>query len=181
MSETDSKFLEIFPSWLSSLGEDAENLSALVGDEGVSNATRETVTGGLNYLFKSLDLIPDVVDDIGYLDDAFVLRVAADIAVQGDEASDAAMAILGPLAKDCDEIRDFLGDTFPRLSLYVKGLHKGAARGRSVTDILAEATIREQFVQDVKAFTRTYEAPAFTREEKTLIRMRAFFDAKLPR
>ncbi len=37
--------------------------------------SRRYATAGLNYIFKSLDLIPDGIDDIGFCDDAFVIRV----------------------------------------------------------------------------------------------------------
>ena len=34
---------------------------------------------------------------------------------------------------------------------------------------------------DVRGFARSYQAPSFAREMKNLIKLRAFFDAKLPR
>lgn len=182
MSETDSKYLDTFPAWLRSLGEDAEKLGEMLAREGVSEGARESIAGGLNYLFKSLDLIPDGIDDIGYLDDAFVLRVAADLAANADESGDPdASRTMAPLANDCELVREFLGKDYPRLESYVKGLRKGAARGRSVADILADAGIRDELLGDVRGFAKTYEAPAFSREEKNLIKLRAFFDAKLPK
>jgi uncharacterized membrane protein YkvA (DUF1232 family) len=42
----------------------------------IPDGARRALASGLNYVFKSVDLIPDGIDDIGYLDDAFVLRVA---------------------------------------------------------------------------------------------------------
>lgn len=182
MSETESKYLDTFPAWLRSLGEDAEKLGELLAREGMSEGARESLAGGLNYLFKSLDLIPDGIDDIGYLDDAFVLRVAADLAAGSDESGDAdASRALAPLANDCEVVREFLGKDYARLESYVKGLRKGAARGRSVSDILADGNVREEFLGDVRGFAKTYEAPSFSREEKNLIKLRAFFDAKLPK
>ena len=63
----------------------------------------------------------------------------------------------------------------------MKGLRKGAARGRSVGDILGDDAVRADFVSDVRGFAKTYEAPGFSREEKNLIKLKAFFDAKLPK
>ena len=57
----------------------------------------------------------------------------------------------------------------------------GAARGRAVADILSDADVQKEFLADVRGFARTYEAAAFSQEEKNLIKLRAFFDAKLPR
>ena len=63
----------------------------------------------------------------------------------------------------------------------MKGLRKGAARGRSVQDILEDETTQQSFVDDVRNFVRGFEAPSFSREEKNLVKLKAFFDAKLPR
>ena len=182
MSETESKYLDTFPGWLASLGSDAQTLGALLEDDLPSDAAK-ALAGGLNYLFKSLDLIPDGIDDIGYLDDAFVLRVAADLAVRepisdvgGDRRTE-----LERLAGECDIIRQFLEGDYSRLESYVLGLRTGAARGRSVADILQERPVRDEFFSDLKGFASTYEAPSFAREEKNLIKLRAFFDAKLPK
>ena len=85
------------------------------------------------------------------------------------------------LAGDCEEIRAFLGDDYGRLEAYVIGLRRGAARGRSVADIISTESVREEFVNDVALFAKGYEAPGFAKEQKNLIKLRAFFDAKLPR
>ena len=87
MSDTDTKCLETFPEWLKSLSSDAQDLSKAVGNQDAPEAVRRYAAAGLNYLFKSLDLIPDGIEDLGYLDDAFVLRVAASLAVSEDPAA----------------------------------------------------------------------------------------------
>ncbi|MEZ4335749.1 MAG: YkvA family protein [Sandaracinaceae bacterium] len=183
MSEDTAKYLDTFPTWLRSLGDDAESLSSVLEADGVSEGAREAVAGGINYLFKSLDLIPDGIDDIGYLDDAFVLRVAADLATREDTGDVPADKLkhLADLAGECDLIRDFLGEHYDRLEAYVKGLRKGAARGRAVADILADASVLSELLSDVRGFSRSYQSPSFAREEKNLIKLRAFFDAKLPK
>jgi uncharacterized membrane protein YkvA (DUF1232 family) len=178
-----SKYLDTFPTWLRSLGEDAEHLAALLGEKNLATPAAQALAGGLNYLFKSLDLIPDGIDDIGYLDDAFVLRVAADLAMSGDTGDVDADKLkpVGKLANDCELLREFLGSDYARLESYVQGLKKGAARGRAVDDILADERVRAEFLGDVRGFAKSYESPSFSREEKNLIKLRAFFDAKLPK
>lgn len=182
MSEGQVNYLDTFPAWLRTLGDDAQSLAALLEEEGLPEPAREAVAGGLNYLFKSLDLITDGIDDIGYLDDAFVLRVAADLAgreAQADGDSEKLQA-LGQLASECETVRAFLGDDYERLENYVRGLRRIAARGRSVEEILADEDTRAALLSDVRGFASSYEAPSFSREEKNLIKLRAFFDAKSP-
>src|SRR6186713_2281718 len=104
MSDKYAKYLDTFPAWLRALGEDAEKLGGVLEAGTLGDPAREAIAGGLNYLFKSLDLIPDGIDDIGYLDDAFVVRVAADLASRdgsGDIDADKLRAI-GELANDCE-------------------------------------------------------------------------------
>ncbi len=179
----DATYLDTFPNWLRNLGHDAEELGELLTVDSMARDAREAIAGGLNYLFKSLDLIPDGIDDIGYLDDAFVLRVAAEMASHEDTGTANAdqLEVLSRLTEECETVRAFLGDDFPRLEAYVKGLRNGAARGRSVNDILDEEEVRRDFLSDIRGFAKTYESPSFAREEKNLIKLRAFFDAKLPK
>jgi uncharacterized membrane protein YkvA (DUF1232 family) len=174
--------LELFAGWLRSLGEDVEQLGAVVESKAARNA-RQAVAGGLNYLFKSLDLIPDGMDEIGYLDDAFVLRTAADLAMREDvgDLEPEAVRTLNRLAEDVDAIRSFLGADFARLESYVVGLRKGAVRGRSIGDILDDATTQSAFLGDLRGFARAYQPPTFSREEKSLVKLKAFFEAKLPK
>src|SRR5580692_7086202 len=119
-STLDGRYLEAFPSYLRSLGEDASALGAVVSSD-APEPVRRYVVAGLNYIFKSLDLIPDGIDDLGFLDDAFVLRVAATLAVAEAPAPPNAEGgggqpdPLGRLAADAALIKTFLGDVYPRL------------------------------------------------------------------
>ena len=178
MSDTtvDVKYLEVFPGWLRSLGDDAKALSTVVGSDAPDEA-RRYATAGLNYVFKSLDLIPDGVDDLGYCDDAFVLRVAAALACA--ETPSAKQGPLWQLAADAEHVKEFLGDVYTPLETYVKGLRKGAARGRTVEDIMTDAGVRSSFLHEVQAWAAEYETPSFTRDVKTLIKLKAFLRAKL--
>lgn len=175
--------LELFSAWLRSLGEDVEQLGSVVEAGAAARVARQSIAGGLNYLFKSLDLIPDGIDDIGYLDDAFVLRTAADLAMREDvsELDPEQLRTLNRLAEDVDAIRSFLGADFARLESYVMGLKKGAVRGRSVGDILDDRATQGAFLSDLRGFARAYQPPPFAREEKSLVKLKAFFDAKLPK
>jgi uncharacterized membrane protein YkvA (DUF1232 family) len=178
MSDTsDSRYLEMFPSWLRSLGEDAAALG-LIAEGDAPEAAKKYVVAGLNYLFKSLDLIPDGIDDLGFLDDAFVLRVAAALAIA--ESPAAKTDVLGRLADDAHSIKDFLGADYARLETYVRGLRKGAARGRTVDDIMTDKPTRDAFTSEVKSWAKAFSAPSFTRDQKTLVKLKSFLGAKLP-
>ena len=52
MTDEQTKYLETFPGWLRNLGEDAEALADLLGEDGLPTVAQEHVCGGLNDLFK---------------------------------------------------------------------------------------------------------------------------------
>lgn len=174
----DPRYLELFPQWLRSLGEDAAQVGDALSKHAADDAGTRSLVAGLNYIFKSLDLIPDGIDDLGFLDDCFVLRVACGHAVAArKELEDGAVQ---RLAEDARAVHEFLGDDYARLETYVQGLLKGAARGRTVEDIVTQEGTRRQFLQEVKAWSTGYQVPGFTRDPKTLVKLKAFLNAKLP-
>ncbi len=179
MTDTQ-QWLDTFAGWLRTLGDDALVLADRLDDEALSATAREYLAGGLNYLFKSLDLIPDGIDDIGYLDDAFVLRVASDLALAEADGEER-FARLRTLAEGTGTLRAFLGADYTRLEAYVRGLRTGSARGRSASDIVEDPKVREELCDDVRGFARSFEPPGFRKDEKNLVKLQAFFDAKLPR
>jgi hypothetical protein len=182
MTDTESlnRYLDVFPAWLRTLGEDASLLGGIVASDDGAAANEEVrryVISGVNYIFKSLDLIPDGIDDLGFCDDAFVIRVAAQLACEADAS--AKQSPLGRLADDARQVEEFLGEDYRRLVAYVKALRKGAARGRTVEDIMSDPSARASFVHEVAAWAKEYQVPSFTRDVKTLIKLKAFLSAKL--
>lgn len=178
MTPVEARCLEAFPSWLKSLGDDAQKLAAVVESTALPLAARRGAAAALNYLFKSLDLIPDGLEEIGFVDDAFVFRVAAST-VSADDASADASGTLGRLGGDAALVQDFLGDVYPRLSAYVGELGKAKVRGRSVDDVLADETALVDFVREARQWATGYQPPPFHRDDKNLVKLRSFMTAKL--
>jgi len=183
MSDINSKCLEVFPGWLASIGSDVQTLQSAL-QSGLDLPAKKAVAGGINYLFKSLDLVPDGIDDIGYLDDAFVLRMAAaDACAAGiDPLNDDLKGKLHRLREDTGLIRELLGEElFARFAKYTKALADGSARGRTVDEIIEDATVGREFASEVADFIREYRTPGFSSDEKNIIKLKAFMEAKLPR
>jgi uncharacterized membrane protein YkvA (DUF1232 family) len=178
MSSLDSRCLDAFPAWLKSLGQDAQNLAALLERRELPDGLRKGAALALNYLFKSLDLIPDGLEDLGFIDDAFVFRVAARSIPAGDAAADPSGTV-ARLSADAALVEEFLGDVFPRLSAYVDGLADASVRGRSAGTIVSDETVSADFVREVRQWAGGYQAPLFHRDDKNLVKLRAFLGAKL--
>jgi len=180
MSEAaiDPRYLEVFPQWLRSLGEDAAQVGSVLAAGAEDDEATRSLIAGLNYIFKSLDLIPDGIDDLGLLDDTFVLRVACTFAAAA--RPEVREGVVQRLSDDAHAVRDFMGPDYARLETYVRGLRKGAARGRTVEDIVTDSDTRSQFLQEVRAWSTSYQVPGFTRDQKTLVKLKAYLSAKLP-
>ncbi len=172
MSDLKARCLEAFPNWLKTLGSDVGALSELLNQAELDNDTRRWVAGAINYLFKSLDLIPDGIEDLGFIDDAFVLRVAASKAAPQDT--------LKQLAADAELIQEFMAEDYERLERYVGALSQIAARGRTVDDVLNDVAVRDALVAEAAAWAQSYTPPTFARDEKNLVKLRAFLATKLP-
>ncbi|MCP4675173.1 MAG: DUF1232 domain-containing protein [Deltaproteobacteria bacterium] len=184
MSDINDKCLEVFPTWLESLGNDVQTILDVLKGEELEDETRRYLTGGINYLFKSLDLIPDGVDDLGYLDDAFILRLCTKAALEGETGSIDKELVdkLNVLVGDIDIIKELLEDELlGRLDKYARKLKTGAARGRMVDEIVEQSSVFQEFATETKNFIAEYSTPGFSKDEKNLIRLKAFFDAKLPK
>jgi uncharacterized membrane protein YkvA (DUF1232 family) len=177
MTTLDSRLLEAFPAWLKSLGDDAQALARLLEQADVSPAAKRGVASALTYLFKSLDLIPDGLEDLGFIDDAFVLRVAASDIAAGERDSG---SVLAKLAEDAALISEFLGDDYARLQRYVQKLDGGAARGRSVAQILEDSSVCAELVREVAQWAQSYAAPSFARDTRSLVKLKSFLSTRLP-
>jgi uncharacterized membrane protein YkvA (DUF1232 family) len=179
MTDIQSRCLDAFPQWLRTLGDDARALAQLLEQGSLPEGLRRHVAGALNYLFKSLDLIPDGIEDLGFIDDAFVFRASAAAANDSDAGLDKT-GTLARLATEAALIRDFLGADYARLERYVQSLQTSASRGRSVDDILKDTNVCAAFVGEVSAWASSYAAPSFARDEKNLIKLKSFLTTKLP-
>jgi uncharacterized membrane protein YkvA (DUF1232 family) len=177
MTTLDSRCLEAFPGWLRSLAEDAQKLAGLLEHADASPAAQRGAASSLNYLFKSLDLIPDGLEDLGFIDDAFVLRVAAALVSEGERD---AGGVLNVLAQDAALISEFLGADYERLERYVQKLADGSARGRSVAQILDDSTVRGDFVREVLQWAAGYTSPSFARDTRSLVKLKSFLATRLP-
>ena len=110
MTDLQTRCLDTFPEWLRTLATDASDLAQVLTAQGTPESVRRYIAGGLNYLFKSLDLIPDGIEDLGFLDDAFVLRVAS--AFENEVKGWAASFVVPSFTRDAKnlvKLKSFIG------------------------------------------------------------------------
>jgi uncharacterized membrane protein YkvA (DUF1232 family) len=178
MSTLESRCLESFPDWLRTLAGDAGALATLL-DSTENEVLVQAAARGLTYLSKSLDLIPDGLEELGYVDDAFVLRVAAARVPEPERAEDESGTI-SRLAADVELIREFLAEEYVRLEAFVENLGSASARGRSVAEASSDPEARAALASDVRAWAAGYQCPSFSRDVKNLVKLHSFLKHKLP-
>jgi uncharacterized membrane protein YkvA (DUF1232 family) len=172
--------LDLFPEWLRSLGTDVKQLAQALCDDRLDSEARIWIAGALNHLLKSVDLIPDGVEDLGYMDDAFVLRRSvAEVVKQGAAAAEH-HPVIARLSAESADVDAFLEDDAPRLGEYVSGLRIATVRGRSPSAIVEDAQLAAQVAEDAASWAESYACPTFFRDEKTLVKLKAFLSTKLP-
>jgi uncharacterized membrane protein YkvA (DUF1232 family) len=174
--DVDESAFGAFSGWLSALAADAALLSEVVGSTNYSEEVRAPLAGALNYLIKSLDLIDDSIEGLGFMDDAFILRAAAKRAGAAGEP----LETIAHLVEDAALLGEFLGEIAPRLEAFVDSLATGTVRGRSVQAILTDPQICEELLGDVRSWGHRFEAPRFVIDPNNLVKLRAFLGAKLP-
>jgi uncharacterized membrane protein YkvA (DUF1232 family) len=181
MDDFTREALNTFPEWLRSLAEDLTAMAGLLKDTQLTEGLRLWAAAAVGYVFKSVDLIPDGIEDLGYLDDAFVLRVAA-ARVLGEvsDSHETAPAPLPHLAEGVPLIQQLLGKDYARLDDFVSNLRIAVVRGKSPSDIVQDATAAAEVCEEVVVFSRCYVVPPFTQDERTLIKLKSFLAAKLP-
>lgn len=182
MIELDARCLDSFPEWLRALGADARDLASIVEEGRLSDSVLRQCVVAIHYLFKSVDLIPDGIEDLGYIDDAFVLRVTSAGAVDGDSGAAEAdrTGVLARLSDGVALLKEFLGPDYGRLAAHIRGLESVSIRGRTVENVLANEETRQELAKEAVAWADAYRIPSFTRDEKTLVKLRSFMHAKLP-
>jgi uncharacterized membrane protein YkvA (DUF1232 family) len=178
MQELEQRCIEAFPRWLQQLGDDVRSLLALIGRSDLPAGVRLRCMASVNYLLKSIDLIPDGIEDLGFMDDAFVLRVGARQAL-AELAPDAPPDSLARLAAEADLVEEFLGPLYAALDAYVARADALVVRGRSAVVLLEAEELRSELAGELRAWADAYMAPAFTPDEKDLLKLKAFLATKL--
>jgi uncharacterized membrane protein YkvA (DUF1232 family) len=152
MTDDQQSLMDTFNRFIEGLARDAAALREAALDTKVPREARRILVGSLDYLPRQFDIIPDHFAEIGALDDAFVLRIGAMLAVKaglGEIDLDSDLE-LQRLASDVPLIRSFLADAYPLLVAYVVRLPDLHVRGRDADRVLDDADARDQFLRELR-------------------------------
>lgn len=138
--------IDTFKGWADTIRQDIEAFKTLLESPQADAASKKLAASALLYMVSRMDLIPDWNEGIGVVDDVMVLRVCAQL-TQGHERGalpSAAEISLDRMANEADKITQFLGGPlYDKLKSYCAKLADQAVRGRSPTQLLDDAALRQ--------------------------------------
>jgi uncharacterized membrane protein YkvA (DUF1232 family) len=176
METSAQRRLDVFSQWLKALPSDVKALASILAQR-EPESVRVAVVSALVYLTRNLDLIPDGIEGIGYLDDAFVLRTASAIAVEAVGVG--APTAVRRLARDNDLVQDFLGPDYARFRTYVANLRDYVSKGRTSVQIAASDELSNAIVVEANEWCAEYRESPLKKDPAELERLQMFMRSKL--
>ena len=171
---TNEELIELFSEWINSLPDDTKTLQAAVDAEDTPREAKRMLVGGLSYLLRKIDIVPDYLTGVGVVDDVFVLRIAAAEAGLGDAAPE-----VQALGDSLGPVKEYLGDLYGGLVKFVQGLPDDPVRGRTADKVLDDADVYKQFQRELGDELDAYAPKPITDGDRALREIKSFIKAKL--
>jgi len=180
---TDPKFAATFSGWLRLVGEDLLSLANLLGTPEAPVPFRLAAAQALQGWLRWVELVPEGIEPLGYLEGAFALRVIAERALAGDpEPLDAAGDGRVPrLAADAALVAEFLGDDIARFRELWLSPAATTRAGRAASDLLEDDALRHDVQHEAREWVEQYHPPELGAGPEELVKIEAFFRTRLRR
>jgi uncharacterized membrane protein YkvA (DUF1232 family) len=175
MNETE--LLQAMDEWVKNLAIDAKVMRATMDSAGVSREAKKYIIGGLSYLLRKVDIIPDYMGGIGVLDDASVMRIACMLALK--EGAPSASDEFKKLGQEAELVKVALEGFYDKFEGYVINLPIEKIRNRNADTILDEPGSLDQFDRELEDETRGYRAKPLAQNTRTLRELKSFIKSKV--
>lgn len=175
------ELVDVFNGWINSLAQDAKTLRSGLEAAGTPREAKRFLIGGLSYLLRKIDIVPDYLSGVGLVDDCAVLRISSALASNSGLGSlDVEVAgKINALGESTPPLEEYLGDIFGKLQDLVAKMPDEPVRARTADKILDDPEAYKQFLREVKDELDNYVPTSITDEERSLRELKSFFKAKL--
>lgn len=173
--------VDLFNEWINSLADDAKTLRAALEAKETPREAKRFIAGGLSYLLRKIDIVPDYLTGVGVVDDAAVLRVAAGMAAKAG-LGDLDVEIAGKLealGNSTASLATYLGSLYGKFEAFVGKMPDEAVRARNADKILDDKEAHQQFLRELNDEIDSYAPKAITDSDRALRELKSFFKAKL--
>jgi uncharacterized membrane protein YkvA (DUF1232 family) len=176
----EAPFAPKFQEWIDSFERDVALYIDIAMDESAPAPLRRLVAGGLMYIIRQFDLIPDYLKPVGLLDDAIVLRITADLGAEHTAELDPKyMKPMFKLANDAELVKEFLADGYRDLENYVRRQPEDAVHGITGDSVVEHASVRDELIAQVKEELKTFEADSIEDGAKVERQLKSYIHTKL--
>jgi uncharacterized membrane protein YkvA (DUF1232 family) len=171
-----------FQEWIDDYEADIQLFKEIVADETAPPALRRLMAGGLMYVVRVIDLVPDSYRPVGTIDDTLVLRILADLSAEwtAELQNPKHMKAVFKLANDAETIREFLGeDTYRELENYVRGQPDQATHGITGEAAAKDAAVRKELLAQVDEELKSFRPVAIDDGARAERELKSYLHAKL--
>lgn len=145
---TGENFFEMLVRWLVSLPTDIKILIEMIGDDELDMKARSLAVGTIVYVLAPIDLIPEKIPVLGYVDDVVVLHIAVALVVQIDPNRGRYYREKYPqtfetLDQQIELLRATLGALYSWLTALVENLVKRRFRDQAAEDVIGSENLQE--------------------------------------
>lgn len=183
MAPSDTSCLETFSRWLAEMPGEVtalcDVLESPLESPSVPEPCRRASAESLAHLIRSIEIIPDGVEALGYLENLFAFRTIMRDATAGADA--AADETSRRLAAESELVAEFLGDDFGRLREATERAREQTRDGQRASDLLDDAERRSAAVAQLRAWASAYRAPELAPTEAEALKVRSFLRVRLGR
>jgi uncharacterized membrane protein YkvA (DUF1232 family) len=137
---------------------DVGRMRAALADEQTELPAKKLLVGALSYVIDTWDLFPDHYRGLGVADDALVLRVASQLAVEAGGSHRGLQHLAGELGV----VQTLLGELAEPLTRFCAALPGKTFGNRTVDDILTDADVRAVFEGDLNRLAKRQQPAKVT-------------------
>ncbi len=176
-----NELIDVFNDWINTLPQDTRTMRAALEADGTPREAKRYLVGGLSYLLRKIDIVPDYLTGVGVVDDAAVLRIACQLAHESGlgDLSGEVKSEVETLAGSTGPLETYLGDLHEKLVAFVKELPDETVRGRTADKVLDAPEAHKQFLRELKDELDAYSPQAITDPDRAAREIKSFFKAKL--
>lgn len=166
-------FFETLVTWIKSLPTDLKILIEMVGDDNLDMSARTLAAGVLVYIMAPIDLIPDSVPVLGYVDDVVVLHIAVAAILQLDQERtefyrEKYVEAIGAIDEQMELVMRALGALYSWLLAFVENLRQRRYKGKSSEETVRSEKAREDILDDAMIFAAKINLDEETIRQKLL-------------
>jgi hypothetical protein len=183
LTAMDPRFLPLFSGWLRTIGEDVLSLSNRLQSADTPGPFRLASAEALQYVLRSAELIPEGLEELGYLEVAFAFRVLAQRTIRDNPelVAGAPETRLVRLGEEADAIAEFLAEDMPLLTEASLAPAATTYRGVAAAALLDDDERLAEVLAEARAWAEAYQPPEPSEGAEELIKIRSFFRTRLRR